>query len=71
MQKLYDLLDLMKVRLNELEEMLDDLQVAKNEKDERDDLATLRDEQYIKEMVDYWLEKDFNELKDLIDEVVK
>lgn len=65
MEKLFDLLDLMKTRINELEEMLDDLEVEKNE------LSLLRDKDEIKEVVDYWLKNDFIELQVLINEVAK
>lgn len=62
MEKLFDVINILKVRLEELEELLDDFEVEHNE------LSSLSLKNGINELIFYWLEKDFNELKELIEE---
>ena len=63
MEKLFDVINILKVWLEELEELLDEFEVEHNE------LSSLSLKNGIKELIFYWLEKDFNELKGLVNEV--
>ena len=64
MEKLFDVLEIIKVRVNDLEDALDGFTEEHNE------LSNLRLKNEINELVFYWLEKDFNELKELIEEAL-